>query len=73
MRTPRMSRAHFVLIAETIRTLPSFELRRIEEKKMPQCEDVVRFEVICSCFADALRSTNPQFDRSRFLEACNGK
>jgi hypothetical protein len=71
--TARMSRAHFVLIASTIKRLPTFELRKIEGKKMPQCEDVVRFDTICSCFADALSSTNPQFNRSRFLEACNGK
>jgi hypothetical protein len=68
-----MSRAYFILIAETIRTLPSFEIRCYEGKKMPACEDAVRFSVVCSCFADALRSTNPQFDRERFLDACRGK
>jgi hypothetical protein len=69
----RMSRAHFVLIANTIKTLPSFEIRSYEGKKMPACEDAVRFDVICSSFADALRTTNPQFDRERFLDACRGK
>jgi len=69
----RMSRAHFVLIAETIQHLPSFTVKSIEGNKIPEMEDAVRFSVICSCFADALRRTNPQFNRDRFLDACQGK
>jgi hypothetical protein len=70
--TARMSRAHFVLIATTIKQLPSFEIRCYDKKKT-ESEDAVRVEVICSCFADALRSTNPNFNRERFLDACRGK
>ena len=69
----RMSRAHFQLIADTIKQLPSFSIRTYEGKKVPQCEDAVRFDTVCSCFADALSSTNPQFKRERFLDACKGK
>jgi hypothetical protein len=67
-----MSRSHFVLIAQTIKTLPSFEIRSYDKKKIAS-EDAVRFSVIASSFADALRSTNPNFNRERFLDACGGK
>ena len=62
-----MSRKDFQLIAETLRTLPSFTTIN------PACSDVVRFDVLVNQFADALRSTNPRFDRERFVSACNGK
>jgi hypothetical protein len=51
----------------------TFEIRSYEGKKLPQCEDAVRFDVICSCFADALSGTNSQFMRELFLDACKGK
>ena len=60
----KMSRAHFILIANTIKLLPSFTTS--------QSEDVVRFDAICSRFADALSPTNPLFKRERFLSACKG-
>jgi D-Tyr-tRNAtyr deacylase len=60
-----MTRKDFKLIADTIRTLPSFST--------PACGDVVRFEVIVNRFADALTSTNARFDRSRFVAASNGR
>jgi len=62
-----MSRKDFQLIAETIKQLPSFTTTN------PACADAVRFDAIVSSFADALRSTNPRFDRERFVSACNGK
>jgi hypothetical protein len=67
----RMSRAHFILIADTIKHLPSFEAYNKENNMT--AKDVVRFDVICSCFADALRSTNPMFKRERFIDACNNR
>ena len=60
-----MTRKDFKLIADTIRTLPSFST--------PKCGDVVRFEVIVNRFADALSTTNARFDRTRFIAACNGR
>jgi hypothetical protein len=60
-----MTRKDFKLIADTIRSLPSFST--------PRCGDVVRFDVVVNRFADALTSTNARFDRSRFIAACNGR
>ena len=60
-----MTRKDFVLIAETIKQLPSFE--------QPADSDVVRFSAVVARFADALATTNPHFNRARFERACNGK
>jgi hypothetical protein len=62
---PKLSRQDFCLIAQTIRELPSFEC--------DQDADAVRFSAIVERFASALASTNPRFDRQRFVAACNGK
>ena len=61
-----MTRKDFNLIAETIRLLPSFETG-------PEHCDMVRFDVICNRFAEALATTNPRFYKDRFITACNGK
>lgn len=60
-----MTRKDFVLIAETIKQLPSFD--------QPADRDVVRFSAIVAQFTDALATTNPRFNRARFERACNGK
>jgi hypothetical protein len=60
-----MSRKDFNLIAETIKSLPSFST--------PNSDDAVRFSAIVAKFAEALASTNPRFDKDRFAAACNGK
>jgi hypothetical protein len=60
-----MSRKDYILIAETIKSLPSFTTK--------ECTDAVRFEALVNRFADALAGTNPKFDRQRFAAACNGK
>jgi hypothetical protein len=60
-----MTRKDFVLIAETIKQLPSFQ--------QPADGDVVRFSALVARFADALATTNPRFNRARFERACNGK
>lgn len=59
-----MTRKDFNLIAQTIKMLPSSDHKGI---------DTVRFDALCSQFADALSSTNPRFDRERFIAACNGR
>jgi hypothetical protein len=62
-----MSRKDYILIAETIKALTSFTTTN------PACDDAVRFSVIVNQFADALAGTNPRFNRSKFVAACNGK
>ena len=66
-----MTRKDFVLIAETIRLLPSFDLPPLDN--WGSHFDAVRFDVIVCRFAEALRQTNPRFNRQRFESACNGK
>jgi hypothetical protein len=60
-----MTRKDFKLIAEVIRQLPSFECK--------QDSDVVRHSAIIARFAEALATTNPNFDAQRFAAVCNGK
>ena len=66
-----MSRKDFRLIAETIRLLPSSETFERDGARCPT--DVVNFDCICLRFAEALRPTNPRFNRERFVAACYGK
>jgi hypothetical protein len=60
-----MTRKDFVLIAQVIKYLPSFECK--------QDGDVVRFSAVVASFTEALANANPRFDRERFEKACNGK
>jgi len=55
-RVPKLSRAAFCLIAETIRTIDFDSLAD-------------RARVIAN-FTDALRATNPNFKPERFQQAC---
>ena len=70
-----MTRKDFNLIAETIRLLPSFtayvHLKPINSTTI--VGDAVRFDALCNRFAEALATTNPRFDKDRFVAACNGK
>ncbi|HLM79003.1 MAG TPA: hypothetical protein VK302_00080 [Terriglobales bacterium] len=69
-KSVKLSRKDFQFIAETIKLLPSFDTITAGDAKPV---DVVRFSTIVSRFADALAATNPQFDRDRFVRACNGE
>jgi hypothetical protein len=60
-----MTRKDFVLIAQVIKYLPSFECK--------QDSDVVRHSAVVASFAEALKNTNPRFDAQRFADAANGK
>ena len=62
-----MTRKDFQLIAETVRNLPSFDVISLDNA------DCVRFSVLVSRLAEALRTTNPRFDAERFINACNGR
>jgi hypothetical protein len=65
-----MTRKDFQLIAETIRTMPTFEATA--QADGPEIE-VLRFSALCNRFAEELATTNPRFDKDRFIAACNGK
>lgn len=61
MKSPSMTRAHFKLIAEVI--------ARVKPYADPEGDMVFASDIV-SDFADALTSTNPSFNRERFIEAC---
>jgi hypothetical protein len=64
---PKMSKAHFELLAETVSNLPSREWAHEDATGLVDC---VSWEDLLSALADMCASTNPAFDRSRFLDAC---
>lgn len=53
---PKMTRAHFAFIADLIADL------------WPD-DETTNTQYVAECFADALRSSNPRFDRDRFVKA----
>jgi len=59
-----MTRKDFQLIAETVRGLDTFSYQ-YDGCDMPSS----RWQA-ANAFADKLASTNPNFDRERFLRAC---
>jgi hypothetical protein len=60
MKTPKMTRAHFVFIADVIAQMPTFSARlRTQQRETAYA------------FADAFAETNPLFDREKFLYACD--
>lgn len=62
-----MTRQDFKLIAEVLKdSLPYEDSNSIEAERGYH-------EMICNAFADRLSSTNPNFDRTRFLKACGVK
>ena len=62
-KSPIMQRRHFQAIADVLKAY-SDEAAAINEPTRK-----AHAEEIAARFADALRSTNPQFDRERFLKA----
>lgn len=59
MANPKMQRAHFQLIADCLDDIKVNVALEPDDKA-----------VVARVFADRLRSTNPNFNRDRFLEAC---
>lgn len=55
-KTPRFTRQHFQMIADTIMAIPDYEQR----------------VAMAYFFADKLRVTNPNFNRARFISAACG-
>ncbi len=61
-----MTRKDFQLIADALK-----ESKPEAEKKFHnQTAYMTQFMITCHCMADALATTNPRFDRDRFLTAC---
>jgi hypothetical protein len=64
-----MSRAHFILIADVLKHLRTFEAYDKELSEV--VKHSVRKTDVVNDFARALRSTNPQFKWERFVDACD--
>lgn len=63
-----MTKKDFELIAATIQKVRAPE--EPEHFVNAEAFDKMTREIIAGCFADALASQNPRFDRERFLRAC---
>ena len=61
MKTPKMTRSHFQLIADTIKDFGNGEYHSF---------GVEYAHCLAIEFANKLRVTNAQFNRDRFLRAC---
>jgi hypothetical protein len=57
---PRMTRAHFAFIAETIANMPTFSASLRANQR-----------ATANAFASVLAETNPLFNRDKFLATCN--
>ena len=68
-----MTRKDFILIAETIRLERQRSRQYVEANNPRTCVELDHLDQIAESFADALATTNPRFNRSRFINACNGK
>ena len=55
-----MTRQDFVLIAETINSIPAYDTESGQDAR----------ELAAYKFAKSLAATNPAFNRERFLRAC---
>jgi hypothetical protein len=67
-RTPKMTHAHFALIAEVMRDA-AYGLNDIGERVFPTSGQEMHADIV-GRFTDALAATNPRFNRARFLAAC---
>jgi hypothetical protein len=63
MATAKMTRAHFVFLAETIRDHYDPQADGAEDRAADRAN-------VAATFARRLATTNPNFDRARFLRAC---
>ncbi len=64
----RMSRAHFRLIADVVKHLRTFEAFDAEMSEV--VAHAVRKTDVMDRLASALSTTNRQFNRSKFFDAC---
>ena len=68
-----MTRKDLVLIAETIQLERQRSCQYVKANNPRTCVELDHLDQIAESFADALATTNPRFNRSRFINACNGK
>jgi hypothetical protein len=68
-----MTRKDFVLIAQTIQLERQRSRQYVEVNNCRTCVELDHLDQITESFADALATTNPRFNRSRFINACSGK
>jgi len=59
---PRMTHQHFAYLAAVVRAMPSHAPNLRAQK-----------ESVTSALAEALRLTNPNFSRARFVAACQSE
>jgi hypothetical protein len=63
-----MTRKDFYLIANAVKKLRTFEAQDVECSE--NVARVVRFSSVVDALASALATTNPRFNRQRFVDAC---
>ena len=63
-----MTRKDFRLIADAVKQLRTFEAHDIELSEV--VSRAVRFSSLVDSLASALATTNPRFNRQRFVDAC---
>jgi hypothetical protein len=67
-----VTRKDFVLIAQTIQLERQRSRQYVEVNNCRTCVELDHLDQITESFADALATTNPCFNRSRFINACSG-
>ena len=63
-----MTRKHYRQIASALRCLRKFEAHDFEMSEI--VAHAVRFSSVVDALANVLATTNPRFNRDRFLAAC---
>ena len=63
-----MTRKHFRQIANAMQSLRKFEAHDVEMSEI--VARAVRFSSVIDALANVLATTNPRFNRDRFLAAC---
>jgi hypothetical protein len=63
-----MTRKHFQQIATAMQSLRTFEAHDVEMSEV--VAHAVRFSSVVDALAHVLASSNPRFNRDRFLTAC---
>lgn len=66
-----MTRKDFQLIADVLRTERERSRQYVTVNNPRACTELDHLDQIAESMADALVTTNPRFNRSRFLNACN--
>jgi hypothetical protein len=77
MKYPKMTRCHFQFIADIIRETAEGQLMVVTQSEIdgpsPYVHDPTRGKATAEAFANQLYGTNNNFDRGRFMAACEPK